>query len=175
MRQEGRCNSYILYDPVMLVGGARLGGGRGWPVPPTSPHWKRSPRHTQPQVDICGWLRLDQKNLKVLTNEKRGGLTVISFDRSPFKLFSRKFAKESVQAQSCERHKTTQRNLFLLFTNNNWFPITLLCLAAAYFSHRKLNWNIGIVRGEIQMIPESVNKKKTVIVRRVFIFYDFST
>ncbi len=27
--------------------------------------------------------------LKVLTNEKRGGLRVISFDRSPFKLFSR--------------------------------------------------------------------------------------
>ncbi len=26
--------------------------------------------------------------LKVLTNEKRGGLTVVSFDRSPFKLFS---------------------------------------------------------------------------------------
>jgi hypothetical protein len=25
--------------------------------------------------------------LKVLTNEKRGGLTVVSFDRSPFKLF----------------------------------------------------------------------------------------
>jgi hypothetical protein len=36
--------------------------------------------------------------LKVLTNEKRGGLRVISFDRSPFKLISRKFSKESVQA-----------------------------------------------------------------------------
>jgi hypothetical protein len=36
--------------------------------------------------------------LKVLTNEKRGGLRVISFDRSPFKLFSRKFSKESVHA-----------------------------------------------------------------------------
>jgi hypothetical protein len=49
--------------------------------------------------------------LKVLTNEKRGLLRVISFDRSPFKLFSRKFSKESVQAPSCERHKTTQRTL----------------------------------------------------------------
>ncbi len=83
--------------------------------------------------------------LKVLTNEKRGGLRVISFDRSPFKLFSRKFSKESVQAPSCERHKTTQRTLFLLFANNYWFPITLLCLAAAHFWHSKLNWNIGIV------------------------------
>ncbi len=85
------------------------------------------------------------KLLKVLTNEKRGGLRVISFDRSPFKLFSQKFSKESVQAPTCERHKTTQRTLFLLFANNNWFPITLLCLTAAPFSHRKLNWNIGIV------------------------------
>ncbi len=45
----------------------------------------------------------------------------------------------------CERHKTTQRTLFLLFANNNWFPITLLCLAATRFSNSKLNWNIGIV------------------------------
>jgi hypothetical protein len=56
--------------------------------------------------------------LKVLTNEKRGGFRVISFVRSPFKLFSRKFLKESVQAPSCERHETTQRTLFLLFANN---------------------------------------------------------
>jgi hypothetical protein len=33
------------------------------------------------------------KPLKVLTNEKRGGLRVILFDRSPFKLFLRKFLK----------------------------------------------------------------------------------
>jgi hypothetical protein len=86
-----------------------------------------------------------QQYLKVFTNEKRGGLIVISFDRPPFKLLSRKFSKESVQAPSCERHKTTQRTLFLLFANNYWFPITLLCLAASQFWHRKLNWNIGIV------------------------------
>jgi hypothetical protein len=36
--------------------------------------------------------------LKVLTNEKRGVLREISFNRSPFKLFLRKFSKESVQA-----------------------------------------------------------------------------
>jgi hypothetical protein len=30
-------------------------------------------------------------DLKVLTNEKRGGMTVVSFDRSRFKLISRKF------------------------------------------------------------------------------------
>ncbi len=40
-------------------------------------------------------------NLKVLTNEKSGGLRVISFDGSLFKLSSRKFSKESVQAPSC--------------------------------------------------------------------------
>ncbi len=48
-------------------------------------------------------------SLKLFTNEKRGGLRVISFDRPPFKLLSRKFSKESVQAPPCERHKTTQR------------------------------------------------------------------
>ncbi len=97
------------------------------------------------EESAISWLASYGSPLKVLTNEKRGGLRVISFDRSPFKLFSRKFSKESVQAPSCERHKTTQRTLFLLFANNYWFPITLLCLAAADFSHHTLNWNNGIV------------------------------
>jgi hypothetical protein len=50
--------------------------------------------------------------LKVLTNEKRGGLKVVAFDRSPFKLFSLKFSTKSVQTPSCERHKTAPRTLF---------------------------------------------------------------
>ncbi len=82
--------------------------------------------------------------LKVLANEKRGGLRLVLFDRSSFKLFSLKFSSKMVQAPSCERPKTTQRTVFLLFANNYWFPITLLCLAAAHFWHRKLHWNIGI-------------------------------
>ncbi len=36
--------------------------------------------------------------LKVLTNEKRGGLKMVSFDRSPFKLISLRFSYKSVQA-----------------------------------------------------------------------------
>ena len=36
--------------------------------------------------------------LKVLTNEKRGGLKVVEFDRSPFKLFTLKFSNKLVQA-----------------------------------------------------------------------------
>ncbi len=48
-------------------------------------------------------------SLKVLTNEKRGGLKVAAFDRSPFKLFSLRFSAKSVQAPSCERPETTQR------------------------------------------------------------------
>ncbi len=61
------------------------------------------------------------------TNEKRGGLKVVAFDRSPFKVFSLRFSKKSVQAPSCERPKTTQRTLFLFlsFEINNWFPITV--------------------------------------------------
>ncbi len=45
----------------------------------------------------------DSIPLKVLTNEKRGGLTIVSFDRSRFKLISRKFSHKLVQAPSCER------------------------------------------------------------------------
>jgi hypothetical protein len=63
--------------------------------------------------------------LKVLTNEKRGGLGVVSFDKSRFKLFSRKFSNKFVLAPSCERPKTTLRTLFLSFESNNCFPITV--------------------------------------------------
>jgi hypothetical protein len=34
---------------------------------------------------------------EVLTNEKRGGLNLVSFDWSHFQLFKLKFSKESVQ------------------------------------------------------------------------------
>jgi hypothetical protein len=57
---------------------------------------------------------LPHSGLKVLTNENRGGLNLVSFDWSRFKLFS----KESVQALSCERPKTAQRTLFLSFEIN---------------------------------------------------------
>ncbi len=67
-----------------------------------------------------------ENNLKVLlTNEKRDGLSVVSFDRSPFKIFSLKFSNKLVQAPSCERHKTAPRTLFPLFANYNCCPITL--------------------------------------------------
>ncbi len=67
-----------------------------------------------------------QVYLKVLTNKKRGGLKVATFDRSPFKLFSLKFSAKSVKALSCERLKTIQRTLFLSFEIKNCFPITVL-------------------------------------------------
>ena len=38
--------------------------------------------------------------LKVLTNEKRAGLTVAAFDRSPSKLFSLRFSNRSLQVPS---------------------------------------------------------------------------
>ncbi len=65
------------------------------------------------------------KILKVLANEKRGGLKVVVFDKSPFKLFTLRFSTKSVQAPSCKRPKTTQRTRFLSFEINNWFPITV--------------------------------------------------
>ncbi len=50
--------------------------------------------------------RCNSPSLKVLTNEKRGGLAVVTFDRYRFKLFSRKFSNKFVLAPSCERPKT---------------------------------------------------------------------
>ncbi len=73
-------------------------------------------------VRACVILCMCTLALKVLTNEKRGGLTVVSFDRSDIKLFTLKFSNNSVQSSSCEKHKTAQRTLFLLYANNNCFP-----------------------------------------------------
>jgi hypothetical protein len=84
-------------------------------------------------------------SLKVLTNEKRGGLKVVVFDRSPFKLFTLRFSNKSVQAPSSERPKTTQRTLFLSFVINNCLQITAWCRAATRFSHHTLNSNNAIV------------------------------
>ncbi len=57
---------------------------------------------------------------KELANEKRGGLKVVSFDRSQFKLFTMKFSKNSVQTP-CERSKTAQGSLFMSFKIKNCF------------------------------------------------------
>jgi hypothetical protein len=60
--------------------------------------------------------------LKVLTNEKRGGLTVVSFDGFPFKLFLLRFSYKSMQTPSYKRTETNQQTLFLSFAINNCFP-----------------------------------------------------
>jgi hypothetical protein len=60
--------------------------------------------------------------LQVLTNEKRGGLTVIFFDRSRFHGCSRWNFQTS---SSCERPKPAQQTLFLSFEINNCFPIAV--------------------------------------------------
>jgi hypothetical protein len=52
-------------------------------------------------------------------------MTLVSFDRSHFKLVSRKFSNKLAQAPSCERPITALRTLFLLFAN--CFPIAVLC------------------------------------------------
>jgi hypothetical protein len=61
-----------------------------------------------------------------LTNEKRGGLEVVAFDRSSFKLFTRRFSNKSVQVPSCDRPRTAPRTLLLSFANNNCFQIAVL-------------------------------------------------
>ncbi len=77
------------------------------------------------QGKVGKWGNLEP-HLKVLTNEKRGRLKVVAFDRSPFKLFSLKFSTKSVQTPSCERPKTTQRTQSLSFEIKNCFPIAVL-------------------------------------------------
>jgi hypothetical protein len=62
-----------------------------------------------------------------LANEKRGGLKVVVFGKSPFKIFILRFSTKSVQAPSCERPKTTQQTLFLSLEINNYFLITVKC------------------------------------------------
>ncbi len=99
--------SLLLPSPVKLQCTLQLSGQIHWPC-----------FISTNICTLCLW------HLKVLTNEKRGGVTVVSFDRFHFKLFSLKFSNKLVQAPSCERPKTTQRTLFLLFANNNCFQIT---------------------------------------------------
>jgi hypothetical protein len=73
---------------------------------------------------------LYSRNLEVLTNEKRGGLKVVAFNRSDFKAIHAEIFKQI--GTSCgERPKTTKRNLFLSFEINNCFPITGI-LSEAY-------------------------------------------
>ncbi len=57
-----------------------------------------------------------------MTNEKSGGLKVVEFDRSLFKLFTLRFSNKSVQAPSCGRPRTAQRTVFLSFEINNFLP-----------------------------------------------------
>ncbi len=60
--------------------------------------------------------------LKVFTIEKRGGLTVVSFDRSRGKLFSQKFSNELVHP--VRGLKLLLEPCFYYFANNNCFLIS---------------------------------------------------
>ncbi len=105
-----------------------------WPPPPAEgppPHRRWSPgRRGRRRTRSPRWASQSPRistggGRSVFTNEKRGVFTLVSFVRSRFKLYSRKFSKKLVQAPSCERHKTALRTLFLLSANYNCFPITL--------------------------------------------------
>ncbi len=78
---------------------------------------------------------------------------MVSFDRSPFKLFSLRFSNKSVQAPSCGRPKTAPRTIFLLFANN-CIPISASCRAATNFSHHTLICNNGIAQSTSSPIYE---------------------
>ncbi len=98
---------------------------------------------------------------KVLTNEKRGGLRVVSFDRSCFKLFSLLFSNKLMQAPSCERHKTVQRTLFLFFANNNCFPTSDEKVLALFECSQIFVWNWGrgtLACGVLKAVSETLNR-----------------
>ncbi len=57
-------------------------------------------------------------SLKVVTNEKWGGLAVVSQDRTRFKLFTLRILKKSFQSPSWECPKTAQQTLVLFFEYN---------------------------------------------------------
>ncbi len=85
--------------------------------------------------------------LKGLTNEEKGGLKVVAFDRPSFKLFTLRFSNRSVQAPSCERPRTAPRTLFLSFANNNCFQIAVLrpsCMKKSVKLACHVNSNIAI-------------------------------
>ncbi len=62
---------------------------------------------------------------------------MVTFDRSPFKLFTLRFSCKSVQAPSFEKPKTTRRTLFLSFEINN-------CQNRGNFVCHVVNSNIAI-------------------------------
>jgi hypothetical protein len=66
----------------------------------------------------------DTVPLKVSTNEKRDGLKLVAYVRSPFQLISLRFSNKSVQAQSCGRPITTLRTMFLSFAFKSCLQIT---------------------------------------------------
>ncbi len=97
---------WLLQDP----------GWRSWLTPALCSRCRSPPSGPASSSSCCSSsVKKSPKfvSLKVLTNEKRGGLKVVPFDKSPFKLFTQKFVNKSVQSSSCERPKTAQRILFL--------------------------------------------------------------
>jgi hypothetical protein len=58
--------------------------------------------------------------LKVLTNEKRGGLKVVAFDRSPLQLFTLRFSNKSVQADASMKQSERKRPL-CIWTSPDFF------------------------------------------------------
>jgi hypothetical protein len=88
--------------------------------------------------EVCVLLRIWP--FKVLTNEKRGGLSVVSFDRSPFKLFSLKFSNNWCRPQPVRGLKLLREPCFYhlqtIIVSSNAIQY---CRAATTFSHHTLN------------------------------------
>ena len=61
-------------------------------APNTDPSYPLNCLYWNISIFLKGKLNISKLALKVLANEKRGGLRVELFDRSPFKLFSLKFS-----------------------------------------------------------------------------------
>ncbi len=55
-----------------------------------------------PELGPCAFSAFINARLKVLTNEKRGGLEVVSIDRSHFNLFTQRFSNKSMLTPSAK-------------------------------------------------------------------------
>ncbi len=79
--------------------------------------------HTRSDTQECQPTAGLTHGLKVLTNEKRGGLKVVAFDRSDFKLFTLRFSNKSFKPHPLRGLKQHSETCFYhlksMFPNND--------------------------------------------------------
>ncbi len=90
--------------------------------------------------------------LKVLTNQKRIELKIVSIERSCFKLFTPTVLPQSVQFRPHPALRGLKlRRVFLLFAYNNCIQRRHQYRAASQFSHNALYWRAILIAGIVRI------------------------